>query len=869
MIQKKKAHKIKSTNKESVRLPSHIYPTKYELTLKSDLEAWVFSGSEVIDIVVDKTISEITLHSKDLEIESAHISPSTLKGEGRGEVAFKISYNEKAETATFYFKNKIPKGKAKLSIVFSGIISDGLRGFYRSHYTHDGVKKKIATTQFEATDARRAFPCFDEPAHKAEFHVSLIVPNSHTAISNTLPTKIAEHEAGYKIINFEKTPKMSTYLLAFIIGEFEYIEGFTKDKVRVRVFTTAGKKHQAKFALDVAIRSLEFYNNYFGVAYPLPILDLIALPDFESAAMENWGAVTFRETAVLVDDEHTSFANKQWVAIVIAHELAHQWFGNLVTMHWWTDLWLNEGFASYMEYLCTDHMFPEWKIWDLYLSDRYSVALRLDALAGSHPIEVPVHHPNEINEIFDAVSYAKGSAVIRMLAGYLGKDKFKEGLQYYMKKHKYGNTHTVDLWDAFEKVSRKPVKKIMQNWTGKMGYPLLTTKENKNGFNISQERFFSSRISKEKNNEKTLWQVPFSYESNKEQLKELLTKKSGPLIGTSIGKVNVGETTLSRVAYDNKTLARLAEEVISRKLSSHDRLGLVRDIFALAEGGYISTVTALEFSLTFKNEKEYIVWAELASGIDRVYHIISDDKEVKELYHTYARGIFTPLAEKMGFEKKKGEENSHTFLRNLALSHAALYGNAVIIKKAQELFLKSKQNPLPPDLRSVVYSIVARSGKIKEWKIFEKMYTGTEMDEERDRAGRALAQFKDASLLARTLNFALSKNVRMQDAPFVLGAVWQNTNGRDLTWKFVQKNWKMLLSRYGEGGHFLGRLISPLGLHTKVADAKQAQKFFKKNAAPGAARTLEQSLEKIYSNASWIKADMASIRKWLKKNYSK
>ncbi len=879
MIQKKKATKNK---KLSVKLPSHIKPTKYELTLKSDLDAWVFSGSEIIDIVIDKPTNEITLHSKDLEIESAEIIIGKEKN-----FTTKISYNEKAETVTLVWKSKIKKGKAKLSIVFSGIISDGLRGFYRSHYTEGGVKKKIATTQFEATDARRAFPCFDEPAQKAEFHVSLIVPNSYTAISNTLPTKIAEHEAGYQIINFEKTPKMSTYLLAFIIGEFECIEGHTRaepgskfsrsgeptrgpenllpGEVRVRVFTTKGKKHQAKFALDVAIRSLEFYNNYFGVPYPLPILDLIALPDFESAAMENWGAVTFRETAVLVDDEHTSFANKQWVAIVIAHEIAHQWFGNLVTMHWWTDLWLNEGFASYMEYLCTDHMFPEWKVWDLYLSDRYAVALRLDALAGSHPIEVEVHHPSEINEIFDAVSYAKGSAVIRMLANYLGKDKFKEGLQYYMKKHKYGNTHTVDLWSAFEKVSKKPVKKIMQNWTGKMGYPLLTTKENKNGFSISQERFFSSRISKKQNKENTLWQVPIKYESNNEILTELLTKKSSPLVGKSISKVNIGESSMARVAYDEKTLARIKKEIEEGKLSSHDRLGLVRDVFALAEGGYIKAVTALEFALTFKNETEYIVWAELTSGIDRVHHIIADDKATKELYHKYAKEIFSPLARKMGFEKIKGEDNSHTFLRNLALSHAAFYGVEEIKNYAIKIF--KEKSILPADIRSVVYSIVARNGGTKEWEAFEKMYSTATLDEERDRVGRALAQFTDKTLLARTLTFALSKSVRTQDAPFMIGAVWQNTNGRDLTWKFVQHNYKKLLATYGEGGHFLGRLLSPLGTHTKESDAKQIKEFFKKNVAPGAERTIAQSIEKILSNASWIKSDLKDIKSWLAKNY--
>lgn len=842
----------------SVRLVSHVRPLRYKLLLKPDLEAFVFGGNEVIDIVLDKKVMEITLHSKDIVIKTVSIK------EGKGtKFADNIFYNIEEETVTFVFKKGVKKGKAKLSIVFEGVINDHLRGFYRSRYEIDGKTKHIATTQFEATDARRAFPSFDEPAQKAVFDVSLIIPGNHTAISNTLPTSIKEHEGGYKVVEFASTPRMSTYLLAFIIGEFEFIEGYTKDKVQVRVFTTAGKKHQAKFALDVAIKSLEFYNEYFGVAYPLPVLDLIAIPDFESAAMENWGAVTFRETALLVDDEHTSFANKQWVAIVIAHELAHQWFGNLVTMEWWTDLWLNEGFASYMEYLTVDHIFPEWKVWDLYLAERYSIALRLDALAGSHPIEVPVHHPDEINEIFDAVSYAKGSAVIRMLADYLGADVFQKGLQHYMKKHSHGNTNTVDLWAAFEKVSKKPIKKIMQNWTGKMGYPLLSTSQSGQKFKIHQERFFSSRISGKKVNENTLWQIPLKYESNNGIQKELLTKKSSLLLGTSIGKVNVGENTLARVRYDSRTLARLADEVEKGSLSVHDRLGLIRDMFALAEGGYISTILALEFALKYKNETEYIVWAEIASGVDRVAHILGDELFI-DIYYRYAISLFGPLAKLMGWEKKDYEDNSHTFLRNLALSHAALYGEKDVIKKAKELF---KNGKVSADLRSVVYSIVARGGSTKEWITFKSMYENAKLDEERDRVGRALAMFKDKTLLARTLTYAMSKNVRMQDAPFIIGSVWQNKYGRDLTWQFVQHNWDEIVKRYGEGGHFLGRILSPLGTHLKVSDAKTIEKFFKTNNAPGAKRTIEQSLERIYSNALWIKEDKAEIKKWLNKNY--
>ena len=879
---------------KSVRLGTHIKPERYNLTLKPDLEAFTFSGKEVINITLDKAVKEIVLHSKDIDIETVEIA------QGKDmQFAQKISYDIKSETVTFYFKKPIKKGKAKLSIVFVGIISDNLRGFYRSRYSIDGKTKHLATTQFESTDARRAFPCFDEPAQKAIFDVSLIIPGNHSAISNTVPTKIKQHEGGYKIVKFSPTPVMSTYLLAFIIGEFEYVEGWTRDssekyssknrlslsapsslrrahtydfdknisptKTRVRVFTTKGKKHQAKFALEVAIKSLEFYNKYFDIPYPLPVLDMIAIPDFESAAMENWGAITYRETAILVDEKNSSLSNKQWVAIVIAHEIAHQWFGNLVTMEWWTDLWLNEGFASYMENLCTDHIFPEWKLWDLYLSDRYAVALRLDALANSHPIEVTVHHPSEISEIFDMVSYAKGSAVIRMIAEYLGAEKFREGLRHYLKKHSYKNTNTVDLWDSFEKVSGKPVKKMMESWTKKTGYPLVTLVHGKKGYTAKQERFFSSRTSQKKNKENTIWQIPFQYESNNETLKVLSTKNSVPLIGTSIGKVNKDEGSFMRTRYDKATLERLKNEILDGKLEVRDRLGLIRDLFALAEGGYISTVDALEFSLAYRNEKEYIVWSEMASGIARVYNLISNET-FKDKYKAYARSLFTPLAERMTFEKHKSEEHSDTFLRNLALSYAGSYGDEKIIKKAKSLFANMKKNKIPADIRTVVYNIVASNGGKKEYEQFKKLYLNEQLHEEKDRYGRALTSFKDKTLLARTLMFTISKDVRNQDAPFMLGAVCQNIHGRDLAWKFIKYNWETILKRYGEGG-FISRLMSPLGSHIKVKDAIDAKKFFKRNSAPGAERTLEQAYERIYSNSAWLASDKVAINKWLEKNF--
>ena len=530
-----------------------------------------------------------------------------------------------------------------------------------------------------------------------------------------------------------------------------------------------------------------------------------------------------------------------------------------------------------MENLCIDKLYPDWKVWDLFIADRYAVALKLDSLSNSHPIEVKVNHPDEISEIFDMVSYAKGSAVIRMLAEYIGEDKFRDGLRHYLKKHSYKNTNTVDLWDSFEKISKKPVKNIMKSWTSQTGYPLLTINSKKKGaetiHELSQERFFSSRISAKNNKIKNLWQTPISYESipagqelNKETQKMLLTKKSAPLLGTSIGKINKEERTFTRVRYDKETLENLKIKIKNGTLSTKDRLGIIRDLFALAEGGYINTTDALEFSLEYKNENEYIVWSEIAAGINKVAHII-EDKLAIEKFNKYGPSLFTPLANKMGWEHKKGEGHSEIFLRNLALSQSAKYGNKKVIAEAKKLFKNRAQSPIRADIRGVIYGIVTSNGGIKEWNLFTKLYKEEEFHEEKERYTRALASFKDKKLIEKTLEFSLSGNIRNQDVPFIITSVWVNKYGRETTWKFVKNNWKLIIKNYGEGGHFLSRIISPLGTHTNQKDLNDIKKFFAKNVAPGSERTLEQSYEKIESNIAWIKDDTKSIKKWLGKNY--
>lgn len=848
---------------KNVRLVSHVKPERYQISLKPDLDAFVFEGEETITLTLDKKIKEITLHSVDLGIESAIIVQNKVKT-----FALRITYDKKSETATFVFPRTLDTGKAKLSFVFSGILNDKMHGFYRSRYEVGGKEYYMATTQFEATDARRAFPCFDEPAVKAVFDIKLIVPVKSTAISNTMPTSIREHSAGYQVVEFSPTPKMSTYLVAFIVGDLEHIERKTKEGVLVRVFTTPGKKHQAEFALDCAVKTLSFFSKYFDIPYPMPVLDMVAIPDFASGAMENWGAVTYREEALLVDKDNSSASARQWVAVVVAHELSHQWFGNLVTMEWWTHLWLNEGFASYIEYLAVDHIFPEWEMWTEFVSEDLGRALSLDSLKHTHPIEVSVRHPDEISEIFDAVSYSKGASVIRMLAEYLGEKDFRDGLRFYLKKYSYKNTETIHLWESLEKVSKKPVTKMMSAWTGKSGHPVLTVARKNNKLEISQSRFFRSPISKKEANDRTVWQVPVSIigEEKIGNEKFTLTKKTANIKTSFEGgwvKLNAGESSVLRVNYSPALWKLLYSPVSEKVLSPVDRLGLVRDSFDLAMSGDLSTPTALDFASAYKNETNYAVWSELATGLSTIDNVLGGESFALK-YEKYCRDIFAPMVKKVGWKKKKSDGHSEILLRSLILAHAGRYGDEDVVSQARAMFLgiKKGKNLIPADLRSVVYNTVARYGGPVEYEKFMEIHKSATLHEEKNRIGNALGRFTQKELIERTLAFSLSKEVRSQDTMRFVGSILGNPRGRDMAWNFVKKEWPVFLERYG-GGKSLSSLVSYLGVFTHERDAVEIEKFFKKNPAPGASRTVEQVLERIRTKAMWASRDKRKIAKWL------
>ena len=582
------------TTVSAYRLPTTVQPLKYALTLTPDLDSFSFAGEETIEIQVTEATSSIAVNAIEIDILEARLALEN----GASLTAQNIALDEEMETASFAFGQEIPPGNATLYIKFNGTLNDQLRGFYRSQYTDpEGEQRYLATTQFEATDARRAFPCWDDPAVKATFDVTLVVPSDLVAISNTLIVSETPVEGDAKIVRFAETPKMSTYLLAFIVGDFASVEERAPNGTLVRVWATRGKEEQGRFAVENAVGLLNYFNSYFGIPYPLEKLDHIAVPDFAAGAMENWGAITYRETALLYDPENSSAATRQRIMEVVSHEMAHMWFGDLVTMEWWDDLWLNESFASWMGDKAVDHQYPEWNMWTQFVFQDTNSGLSLDGLRNSHPIEARVENPAQIRELFDAISYSKGGATLRMLETFLGEETFQKGLHGYLSANQYANARTEDLWAALEEASGQPVTAIMNTWVKQMGYPVLQAEthrhEDARHIGLNQRRFLYDHLLDEGEEDPTLWQVPVSVAKagDSDTVSLLMDQRDADVeVDKDAGsegwvKVNSGQTGFYRVNYSPEDWSRLQGAVEALELPAIDRLGLQNDAYAMVRAG--------------------------------------------------------------------------------------------------------------------------------------------------------------------------------------------------------------------------------------------------------------------------------------------
>ncbi|MBI3328860.1 MAG: M1 family metallopeptidase, partial [Nitrospinae bacterium] len=751
---------------------------------------------------------------------------------------------------------------------------------YRGEYAGpDGTKRFMATTQFEAADARRTFPCWDEPAHKARFELTVVIPPDLIAISNMPVASETPDASGGKAVRFAETPMMSTYLLALMVGEFESIEA-RAESILVRVWTTPGKREQGRFALDVAQRLLTFYHDYFGIPYPLPKLDLIAIPDFAAGAMENWGAITYREVALLVDPEHSSAATKQRVAIIVAHEIAHMWFGNLVTMQWWNDLWLNEGFASWIEYKAVDHLFPEWEMWTQFTYADLGPALSLDGLKNTHPIEAEIRSPDELGELFDAISYSKGAAIIRMLEHFLGEETFRRGLAHYLSAHEYSNARTEDLWEALGSVSQKPVKAIMDTWTKQPGYPFLEVRQAQSEaghpvLTLVQRRFFYERDPAREDSDPALWRIPvgisnasasepfFTMLEGRDATVRLPERLPAPHGHTWI-KVNPSHTGFFRVNYTSELWERFRPVIEALTLPTADRLGLQADAFALMRAGYLPATQFLSLVRAYKNERTYPVWSDLAGSLGWMSNLLAHEPYVSQ-FKALGRELFGPIVEHMGWEARPNESHLDALLRGTVIYELGRYEEAAVLQEGRDRFARFVHDPqaVHPDLRSAVLNLAAMGGDAATYETLREVERRATLQEEKLRALTALTQFRERELLRRALELSLTPEVRSQDTVRVVAGVAANAHGRELAWEFAKGHWEEFDRRYGGGGFLLIRLIESVTSHfTTLEKAQEITEFFQVHPVPSAARTVQQSLERIRINARWLAHNRESLAAW-------
>ena len=649
------------------RLPRTVVPSRYELVLCPDLEAASFKGHEVVTIEVREPVQEVVLNAIDLEVSDVEV---VSEDGGLRIVASTVEYDEAAERVTFRFDRLIEPGSWQLLASFRGILNDDLQGFYRSTYKDAaGNDAVIATTQFEATDARRAFPCWDEPDFKATFAITLEVAAGLVAISNGREISVTAGSEGTEIHTFAETIKMPTYLVAFIVGDFEVSGPVDAGGVPLRVLHTPGKGHLAEFALEAGAFALDYFADYYGIPYPGDKLDMIGIPDFAWGAMENLGAVTYREMALLVDRNRATQAELARVADVVAHELAHMWFGDLVTMKWWNGIWLNEAFATFMELKCVDAFRPEWKRWLSFAHFR-AQSMDVDGLSATRPVEYPVQSPEEANAMFDTLTYGKGSALMRMLEQYLGEEVFRKGIGAYLRQHAFGNTETSDLWAALEEASGEPVGEIMGGWIYQGGYPQLDVRVGDEGLEVTQRHF------RFVGDGESGWQVPARYRIGDEQHRILVGQQPVVLPNDPGLVLNSGGDGFYRVGYPKPMLTALAAEF--GELQPAERYTLLADTWANVLAGTTPGAEFVRLLDALPGEPEPDVWGVAAGGVAELSRILSPgDRRVLE---DLVRGLTEDQIEALGWEAEPGETDLQKKLRAVLLRTAGNIGDDLAVQ---------------------------------------------------------------------------------------------------------------------------------------------------------------------------------------------
>ena len=821
------------------RLPRHVLPRRYDLVLEPDLDAATFSGHVVITADVLAATRLIALNAIELDIESVHVDgqPATY------------SLSSETERIMIGLIDDLAVGTTMIDITFTGVLNDKLRGFYRSTYRdEDGTERTIACSQMQATDCRRAFPCFDEPDFKAVFGTVLVVDDGLLAISNGPEiSRAAADTPGKVAVRFADTMPMSTYLVAFVVGPLVATASVDVDGVPLRLVHVPGKEHLTDFGLDVGAASLRWFTQYYGIPYPDAKIDMVALPDFAAGAMENVGCITYRESLLLVDPALSTQNERELVAAVVSHELAHMWFGDLVTMKWWNGIWLNEAFATFMEVAATAAYRPDWKMWTAFSLDR-TAAFEVDSLDSTRSVEFEVRSPADCDGMFDVLTYQKGGSLLRMLEQFLGEERFRSGVRHYLTAHSYRNTETSDLWDSIEIAvaddGGEPVRALMDSWIWQPGYPLVSVNltTDRSSLVFSQQRF---TFATDGPTTDQTWLVPVHVRIGDTEQKfivgadDVVIRLEDP---TATVIVNAGGHGFYRVAYDGDLLARIDRQALVR-LSTIERYTLVDDSWSAVVAGRLSAADFLRFLDAFADEADLAVWQVITASLRAASRLV--DGDALDAFRQRVESLLAPALDRVSWTPDPNEDDLRGTLRGLLVANLATLGHhAPTIEHCRDLLdgAQSGRAVVHPELVAAATTVVAAFGDAAVYDDMRHRFSTSTNPQEQLRYLYALAEFPSAELIDRTCEFAMSSEVKTQNAPFLLARCLAHREHGARVWSFIRRHWDAANDAFP--GNSIIRMVDPVRLLNTPEFEADAHAFFAEHPIPQSSKTLDQVLER-------------------------
>ncbi|QEE27780.1 M1 family metallopeptidase [Terriglobus albidus] len=836
------------TSAQAQRLPSNVRPTHYALAITPDLKAATFAGEENIDLTLDAPATEITLNAAEITFTSVRAA---------GQVAG-VSLDDAKEQATFTFEHALPAGPVTLRIRYTGILNDKLRGFYLSKTQ----QRSYGVTQFEPTDARRAFPSFDEPAMKATFDIELVLDEGDTAISNTQIVSDTQFGSEKHRVKFATTPRMSTYLVAFLVGEFACSTG-RADGVPIRACSTPDKVKYTKYAVDAAQYILHYYNQYFGIPYPMPKLDMVALPDFEAGAMENFGCITYRETDLLVDSKNGSVPAKKNVAEVVAHEMAHQWFGDMVTMQWWDNLWLNEGFATWMEKKPLAAWHPEWNMQQERAAE-LNETLNYDSDSATRPIRATANTPDEINEMFDGIAYGKAGAVLAMVEHYVGPEVFRQGVHNYLAAHLYGNATAEDFWTAQTEVSHQPVDRIMESFINQPGVPLLRFTDK--AMDAPRSRFYLSPLTMRAALAEQVqrWDVPTCLKGVAADLCRVMEPDgANNTIPSPFFFANSGATGYYRATYSQQQYSSILQ-LLETRFSPAERMLFLGEREALMRAGLIQLSDYLNLLRMVKKDDSAAVLETAAGGILGVdARIVSDEDRAR--LQAWICMQYRPVYDALG-KPSKHDSFEKQSLRATLFGLLGFAGDKEIIAEANgfmDQLFRGKLS-IDPAMTGTALAIAARNG---DPSLYEKIRKASQIVRDpglKTDFLHTLARFTNPALVEATLKYAISGEVRTQDSWVLLAILLSRPETHAQTWAFIQENWKQVQATLTESSG--ARIVSAVGSFCTQDERTQVEHFFAEHKVDASERTLKKSLESIDACIALRKSQQSELSRWLGTN---